>query len=52
MREKKQGNTLDEMFNKITENVPKLRKDTPIPIQEAHKTPNRPVWKENYHDRF
>ena len=40
--EKSQENGIDQIVNKIIEeNFPKLKKDKPIHIQEASRTPNR-----------
>lgn len=40
--EKWQVNGIEQIFNQITgDNFPKLRKCTPIQIQEAHRTPAR-----------
>lgn len=43
-----QVKAIDQIFNRITEeNFPKLRKDLPIKIQEAHRPPNRQGQKRN-----
>lgn len=43
-----QINCKSQIFNRITEeNFPKLRKDLPIKIQEAHRPPNRQGQKRN-----
>lgn len=38
---KSQINGIDQIFHRITKGFPKLRKDTPMQIQEAHRTPNK-----------
>jgi archaeosine-15-forming tRNA-guanine transglycosylase len=41
--EQVQAKGMRNIFNKIiTENFPNLEKDTPIQMQEASRTPNRP----------
>jgi predicted nuclease with TOPRIM domain len=41
--EEVQGKGMHNIFNKIiTENFPNIEKDTPIQMQEASRTPNRP----------
>ena len=46
--EESQDNNIDQIINRIVEeNVPKLRKDTLIQIQEEQRTPNRQDQKRN-----
>ena len=45
--EESQDNEIDQIFKRIEENFPILKKDKPIQIQEAHKTPNRQDQKRN-----
>jgi hypothetical protein len=41
-REEEQAKGIHNIFNKIiTENIPNLRKESPIQEQEAFRTPNR-----------
>ena len=47
-KEESQDNGIDQIFNRIVEeNFPKLRKDIPIQIKAAHRTPSRQNQKRN-----
>lgn len=50
--EKSQINGIDQIFHRITKDFPKLRKDTPMQIQEAHKTPNKQDQNRNYSEHM